>query len=78
MFFKKRKRELSNKLREMNFPEDQIKLLIKLNYNFYSILQGFHIKLEIDVNDRYYLLQRELVNTEKYKLKNNEKFTYYN
>lgn len=78
MFFEKRKRELSNKLKEMNFPEDKINLLIKLNYNIYSILQGLHIKLEIDVNDRYYMFQKNLANTEKYKLKDNKNTVYSN
>lgn len=73
MFFKKRKKDISNKLREMNFPEDKIKLLISINYDLIGILNGDYLRFETQINDTYYLLQRELANIKKSKLEYNEK-----
>jgi hypothetical protein len=73
MFFKKRKKDISNKLREMNFPEDKIKLLISINYDLIGILNGDYLRFETQINDTYYLLQRELADIKKSKLEYNEK-----
>jgi hypothetical protein len=72
MFFKQRKKDIENKLREMNFPENKIKLLIGVNYDLIGILNGDYLKFETQINDSYSLLQRELANIEKSKLRYNE------
>ena len=68
MFFKKRKKDITWKLRYLGRSEEQIENVIKTNYAFYGILTGSHLIIEIDVNDSYYLLQRELSNIEKNKI----------